>query len=442
VIDYYDCQQQVVAEDIIHFAGVVKKHWPRPVIVGVFYNYFFMTFGRQAAGGHLKQGMILNCPDIDYLSAPQSYWGGARKVGGSGQSRGLVESAVLHGKLWLDEMDQNSYKGGPFNSGVFTTREQDVAMIRRNLAQAFTRGAGYWMYDFGPYRSSGWWDDTLLLRDIGKVHAILDRYYQRPFTHPADVLFVYSSQVFYYIKNVNTTISSYNICDQQSLDAFQAGALIDQIYFADLRTVDLKKYRTIVFSNPFCLTDAERKYLKDTVAKDGRTIVWNYLPGYSNEERNDLRFVDDVTGMKLKLAIGSNPLLASTTGDYPLTGMDTLKDIRPLAYIDDPKAEALGADKRTGGIMVAKRSYPDHTVWYNSYLFRQPAVFRKIFQESGAHIYGDQDDVFYESSGLLMVHTKSGGEKTIYLRNGKSIRLQLAPETTRYLDAETGELLL
>jgi hypothetical protein len=101
VIDYYDCQQYVVAEDILHFCKLVKEAWPRPLIVGVFYNYFFMTFGRQASGGHLQEQMILNSPHIDYLSAPQSYWGGARQIGGSGQARGLIESALLHNKLWL-----------------------------------------------------------------------------------------------------------------------------------------------------------------------------------------------------------------------------------------------------------------------------------------------------------------------------------------------------
>jgi hypothetical protein len=166
VMDYYECQQYCSGRRHSSFYKIAKESWPRPLIVGVFYNYFFMTFGRQASGGHLFEQMILNAPNIDYISAPQSYWGGARGLGGSGQSRGFIESALLHNKLWLDEMDQSSYKGGPFGQDVKTTREQDIPIIRRNLAQAMTRGAGYWFYDFGPYRSSGWWDDTVLLKEI------------------------------------------------------------------------------------------------------------------------------------------------------------------------------------------------------------------------------------------------------------------------------------
>jgi hypothetical protein len=58
------------------------------LIVGVFYNYFFMTFGRQASGGHLFEQMILNAPNIDYISAPQSYWGGARDLAVQGSQEG------------------------------------------------------------------------------------------------------------------------------------------------------------------------------------------------------------------------------------------------------------------------------------------------------------------------------------------------------------------
>ena len=102
VIDYYTAQHEVVAEDIEYFTSLVKKNWPRPLIVGVFYGYFHMTFCRQAAGGHLFIERILNCPTVDYLSAPQSYWGATQLAGGSGNSRGVIESAILHGKLWLD----------------------------------------------------------------------------------------------------------------------------------------------------------------------------------------------------------------------------------------------------------------------------------------------------------------------------------------------------
>jgi len=43
VIDYYECVHQVVADNIIHFSQVVKEEWPRPIITGTFYGYYFST---------------------------------------------------------------------------------------------------------------------------------------------------------------------------------------------------------------------------------------------------------------------------------------------------------------------------------------------------------------------------------------------------------------
>lgn len=445
VMDYYECQQYVVADDILHFTKIAKESWPGPLIVGVFYNYFFMTFGRQASGGHLFEQMILNSPYIDYISAPQSYWGGARQLGGSGQSRGLIESAVLHKKLWLEEMDQSSYKGGPFGQDVKTTREQDVPIIRRNLAQAITRGGGYWFYDFGQYRSSGWWDDPLLLKEIKKAFDVLNTYYHAAtYKREADVLFVYSNQTFYHIKNSTSAISSYNICDQQSADAFKAGVVFDQVFITDLQKVDLKKYKAVVFSNTFALSDADKKFIKEKVAKDGRHIVWNYMPGYTNGSVNNIQFVMEVTGMEVaKANIGGRLSIVSVSKAYPINQKEENNDlVLPLLQIIDKKATALGVNDSTQEVMVAKKENKDHTVWYASYMFKQPEAFREIFKQAGAHIYGEGNDVFHEGSGLLMIHTKTGGPKNILLKNGKKVSLDMEPESTIYMDSTTGNVVL
>jgi hypothetical protein len=63
-------------------------------------------------------------------------------------------------------------------------------------------------------------------------------------------------------------------------------------------------------------------------------------------------------------------------------------------------------------------------------MFKQPQVFRAIFNASGVHVYGDGNDVFHEGGGLLVLHTKSGGAKRIALRNRKTIELEKTPEST------------
>jgi hypothetical protein len=113
-----------------------------------------------------------------------------------------------------------------------------------------------------------------------------------------------------------------------------------------------------------------------------------------------------------------------------------------LIKIVDKKAIPLGINKGTDHVMAAKKVFTNHTTWYNTYMFRQPEVFREIFRQAGAHIYGGDNDVFHSDGNLLMVHTKAGGEKKITLKNGKAITLAMKPESTVYLDAETGAVVL
>ncbi len=92
VIDYYECQHEVVADDVVHFCRAVKQHWPRPLIVGAFYGYFFALFGRQAAGGHLALERVLDSEHVDFLCGPQCYYPQSREPGGAYRSRSLIES--------------------------------------------------------------------------------------------------------------------------------------------------------------------------------------------------------------------------------------------------------------------------------------------------------------------------------------------------------------
>ena len=41
-----------------------------------------------------------------------------------------------------------------------------------------------------------------------------------------------------------------------------------------------------------------------------------------------------------------------------------------------------------------------------------------------------------------MIHTKTGGERKIQLKNGKSLNLNIPPYSTWLMDAETGEIYL
>ena len=446
VCDYYQCQHQVVADNVVHFCRVVKESWSRPVITGAFNGYFLSLFGRQAAGGHLQIQRVLESPYIDYVSAPQAYYPIYREMGGAALSRGLLESCKLHGKLVMDEMDQAALPNRMENQTVPEEKLNDmIAIMRRNVVQSFTRGTGLWYTDFGPTLVSGWWDHPVLMEDIRKLKLVLEEYYKRDYRSPADVLLVYDTDVFYYLANHpdRDPVTDVAAVNKTCPLAYHSGAAMDMIYLADLDKMDLKKYRTILFGNTFYMTEKQREFIRRHVACEGRHLVWNCAPGYTDGYRNNPEFISQVSGMDVERIDYPNPpeIVLEHPG-YPVCSFGIQKAFQPLFAVNDAAADRIGFIKGTQHAAFARKNYEDWTSWFCSIPLQSADLMRKIFTESGAHIYNRDGDVIYTGSGILAIHTATGGDRDITLRNGKKLRVTLRARSTTLFDSEDGRLLL
>jgi len=442
VIDYYTAQQEVVAEDIEFFTSVVKKNWPCPLVVGVFYGYFHMTFCRQAAGGHIFIERILNCPTVDYLSAPQSYWGSAQQAGGPGNSRGVIESAKLHGKLWLDEMDNGTLQKKTAIDPVRVSGKYDpqyLPVMQRSAIYPLMRGTGLWYYDFGPRESFGWWDNPTYLKSIQEERELFDKRKAQEFKPVADVLYVWDQESFYYVRNQWTPIC-YNLIDQAFEEALRSGTASDQIYLFDLDKVNLDQYKAVLFMNVFKMNEKERALVRDKVAKNGRTLIWNYLPGYTDGITNSFGFVEELTGFQtspLVLAEKPTVVIKSNSSEYSFEGA-----VQPMVTIADQKSDVLACLKNGGQTIAARKSFKDYISVFSTLPIHETDFFRSIFKKAGCHIYNESNDFTYVNSGLLMIHTKEGGDRKVTLKNGKVLNLKIPAYSTWLLDAESGEILL
>ncbi len=463
VIDYFECMHQVVADNIIHFAGLVKTHWPRPIITGTFYGYYFSVFGRQAPGGHLQLRRILESDVIDYLSGPQAYGPESIDLGDPYRSRSLITSVRLNNKLWLDEMDVEpklpvmKYGMDHYHTAV----QRSVADIRRNVSFSFTKGMGLWFYDFNVagvdldgYRpkhagSQGNWDQPVVMRQVEQMHRLFrQQALEEPYRTEADVLFVYDTDSFYYTASLTDSDPvSHTLIDHNTLAAFRSGIIFDPIHLDDLPKVDLEQYRVVVFNNTYLLDQEERAYIQDRVAADGRRIFWFYAPGFIDEDQGEsgLTLVEQLTGFKLETArFDEAPEIS-----LPLSGReDVLYQVgdapfSPVFAVNDPEADAIAHFTEGGAVAIAQKTMKDHQAWFVSLPSQQTQPLRLLLERAGAHIYGEPDAFFYGGDGILVMHTLTGGLRDIRLRNGTTISLDL-PEgpNTVLLDADTGKVLL
>lgn len=473
VIDYFEAQHAVVAEDILHFCKIVKESWPRPIITGSFYGYFYSMFTRDAAGGHLAIDTVLRSPYIDFLAGPQAYYPAPEATGDPYRSRGLLESVRLNGKLWLEEMDQKPpfFKEKDKNNYSKSVKES-IALTRRNMMFTATKGMGMWFYDFGLPSGgaqrrvgTGFWNQPDVLEDIRKVKAVFDKNLERKHTSDADVLMVYDTRSFFALVSQTKKTNIANILvNWTALNTMKAGVVFDAAYLSDLDKVDLSRYKVVVFNNTFVVNPSERQFIREKVMQEGREVIWLYAPGYSDGEKLDVRLMSELIGINMveassttlpaiKMAIPSgrpstydvrNPLTASSSSTvlprYHFADHDS--PYQPLFEVDDAAAVSLGIYESSNRPAIAKKELSASTAWYVGLPAYEPELMKQLLQDTKAHIFSTDDVVVYSGSGLMSVHTKHGGIKNITLKNGKLVQLNMDENSTFILDNETGEVIL
>ncbi|MES2473768.1 MAG: hypothetical protein V4601_13130, partial [Pseudomonadota bacterium] len=357
-----------------------------------------------------------------------------RDVGGSGQPRGLPESMRLHGKLLLDEMDQEPPSFGKPPKEAAGLLGDSVATLRRNLAQAHSQGHGLWFYDFGPGRASkGWWDDATLMKEVTAMRSLFAPYYDKPHVPQADVALVYDTDSFYYTAAYGDQdpVIGPQLVDLLPTHAYRSGAAIDIFHLGDLNRAEWGRYKCVVFANCFLLTPAQKDVIRRRVARDGRHIVWLVAPGYTDGARIDAAMIRNVTGINVTRHTLNAPPQATIQIPGLTAKLQVSKTFSPLFTVNDPAATTLGTMDSGGATVLArKRLGSSHTSWFSSLPPLNDGLLGHLFKEAGAHMYVPPGDVIHAGGGIICSHSATGGNRDVLLKNGKRLRVSLPPRST------------
>ncbi len=138
----------------------------------------------------------------------------------------------------------------------------------------------------------------------------------------------------------------------------------------------------------------------------GRHVVFQGVPAYCDGKTLNIEFSREATGLDLRLT-------------------DT-QTFRP--------AFTVGASQpgisRHGNIWFATAPPLSFPQW------------REIFQAAGAHPYVDGGEIIHAGAGLVLIHTKDGGNRRVTFRGGMAHDLKLPPKASWLFDSTTGERLL
>lgn len=87
-----------------------------------------------------------------------------------------------------------------------------------------------------------------------------------------------------------------------------------------------------------------------------------------------------------------------------------------------------------------RRTFPTQTSVFYALPLNGTDGFRAILQQADYHIYNDASDFPFTNNGLLLLHIKDVGPRTVRLRSGKNLSLTSPPASTYLIDSQLGEV--
>ena len=266
-------QQEAMAECVCHFAHTVRQASHGRRLVVFFYGYLF-EFGAVANGpataGHYGLRRVLNCPDIDVLCSPISYFD--RGLGRSAPSMTAAESVALAGKMWLDEDDTRTYLAGPkAGYNVVSTIEQTNHELIRNTTQCALRNFGTWWMDLP---AEGWFNDPRMWAEMARLKALDEPLLENPRPFRPEVAAVIDEASMIRVAAGGSAVTLPLIYEvRRSLG--RMGTPYGQYLQDDVAAgrVHAKMY---VFLTAWRLPPAQRQQLLD--ATRGKLRIWCYAP--------------------------------------------------------------------------------------------------------------------------------------------------------------------
>lgn len=438
LIDYLQFRSDYMAKLVVRQAKCVKKtlnELGSEKIFGAFYCYANLpanSISHYAVGQDAHQ-IVLDCPDVDYLSAPVGY--SARQPGGVSTAQILPASAELAGKLYFAEDDTGTHRSVTRHNVLPARAEQSVQMMTRGFLDVWRSGGTQWFMDlFGE----GVFRDPVLMENVRKLADFAGR-------HMADRESTAQIAVFLSDRSLSASKTfqflTGGLIEQQLNEIAAIGSGFDVFRMEDLpelvRQDRLRQYRFAIVLNAHLLEDGLREVIDLNLKKDGRTILWFHAPGIIRNGKFDPEGCNALTGIRCVMAEGQrSSLITEVLIDGERFSYGTPRNVNPRLYGADPEARSLGwivegtwTPFRQGanGAMLMEKEFPEWKSIWSSSPNMPSGLLARFAARSGVHLYSRRGDPVYSSKNWLAVHSKWDGVLELRL-----------PEAGSWNDAWTG----
>ncbi len=422
-IDFNLFLQDEMSDILLLAAKTIRKYSPQKRLCVVFYGYgfgFANTPKGPAYSGHYALRKLLDSPDIDMFTAPIAY--DDRLLGGIKRSSNPSESALLAGKLWIDEDDNRTWlapiSGSPpyYLDPSQKERADTIKVMRRNMVHQSLKNMGSWWMDlFG----CGWFNDKKLWNVMDEFKNIEKDFRDSPKQFAPEIALTYDEKSLCYIAGIphpkkTTSTAVYELPNPVS----QSGVPYGQYMLEDILEGRVNAKLNYI-SGSYALTKKQRIQLRELAKKSSCAYIWNV--GYVDLEKAEfsLDTIYESTGFEVELLEENTQAEAIPTELGKCEGIEKFgleQEVAPLFSPIPEEGDKIIATYPNGKPAVVARKVDGHTQVFIGVTKLSPELCKYIAKISGVHSYVDNNAVAVANGNYVAIHTTKDGAHTINLK--------------------------
>ncbi|MBI3923219.1 MAG: beta-galactosidase [Armatimonadetes bacterium] len=430
-IDYHEFLSSLIPTFLIeHCARPIKELTNGRALVGSYWAYLTEDIAHGQAshqGNHSYLPHVFASPYLDFFASPFSYGTPARHAGEPYRTFQPHDSVRINGKLHIPECDHRTFRAGTVLHGRNFSREETLAIIRRDLGTALMRGMGAWFSDWTSNNSEDrrqsepFFTDSQILGEIAKLRRKHEQTFDLKRGQDAEVAVFVSGTSYYYHDNNAQSLYTDLIYNTLYRKMPAIGAPYHELIFEDVLKPQVQKdYKCYIFLNAFYMTEEQRKAIEN-LKRDGKTLVWIYAPGYVGDRGLSPARTEELTGFKIsadpagqaltcKMTNAPHPICASMAGKE--FGGDS-GGIAPRFYVSETASQtAVLGNYPDGKAAFVAQDFRTHKSVYCAVPLLPTELLRNIVRYAGCHLYVDQDIYMDATRNFLMLTNTFAGART------------------------------
>lgn len=430
-IKYWRFTNDIVADTILYFAEVAKKHTHNSRIVGLFSGHIYgqnLDFAVQTSYNSLSR--LLKSPNIDMLFCPASYL--FRSLDSTSGIRVPIDSIRCHGKLFSHEVDSSTHllknvKETAATSHAacdetFACGTDTIMYMRREVGMVLAKGQGYWWFDM----FSGYYDDPELMNEIERLHEIQESILSVGSNSISEVCEMLDEESNYYLK----TNTHYPMAEHQT-EALNGTAVpwdMNMTFDFDSDSFNEEQYKLYIFPCLFAPTERVTNKISDLRLK-GKSMLYFHAPYYAAESELSASVMEKHTGIHFeKCDLKDNTIRLSFEGAEHITYDFTDKTVKGDIWKNRDKTRnitpifsptnldvVLGRFEENGKPACGLKFRDDGGFDAFSACAPIPAeLLKEFYRYANIFVYADKNMPVYTSDSFECVYSRDGGEITLY----------------------------